>query len=324
MRFQYILEKINTASIIEDPFPHLEIQNIFEQADFNKIIESDDIKLPPAINDANLFDILFDKGYRIIEFPGCTENYKEYINWHSNKKITRKTNTACEGFGVVLRQENPGSEAVKELVRFLKSRDIVECLARKFNIGSYSFTHDYGIQKYLDGYEISPHPDIRRKALTYMVNINPDIRSHSYNHHTHYLKFKKEFDYIRTYWQGNPEIDTCWVPWEWCNTYKCQTENNSMVIFSPGADTLHAVKADYDHLGNQRTQLYGNLWYENSPATVFGTKWEKFTAEYQTESVCKTKLSFSIIPFFNWQEIKKHQAEEYRCNSFKKKYQIST
>ena len=293
MRFQYILEKINTAPIIEDPFPHLEIQNIFEQADFNKIIESDDIKLPPAINDANLFDILFDKGYRIIEFPGCTENYKEYINWHSNKKITRKTNTACEGFGVVLRQENPGSEAVKELVRFLKSRDFVECLARKFSIESYSFTHDYGIQKYLDGYEISPHPDIRRKALTYMVNINPDIRSHSYNHHTHYLKFKKEFDYVRTYWQGNPEIDTCWVPWEWCNTYKCQTENNSMVIFSPGADTLHAVKADYDHLANQRTQLYGNLWYENSPATVFGTKWENL--QLNTKQNQSAKLNYRSV-----------------------------
>lgn len=33
-------------------------------------------------------------------------------------------------------------------------------------------------------------------------------------------------------------------------------------FFSPSDDTLHAVKARYDHLVAQRTQMYGNLWYE--------------------------------------------------------------
>ena len=51
------------------------------------------------------------------------------------------------------------------------------------------------------------------------------------------------------------------MPWDWCEVQKTQTENNSIVIFSPSNDTLHAVKADYNHLTYQRTQLYGNLWY---------------------------------------------------------------
>jgi hypothetical protein len=46
-----------------------------------------------------------------------------------------------------------------------------------------------------------------------------------------------------------------------CKTEFVQTQNNSMVIFSPSNDTLHAVKANYDHLKGQRTQLYGNIWY---------------------------------------------------------------
>ena len=38
----------------------------------------------------------------------------------------------------------------------------------------------------------------------------------------------------------------------------------SIVLFSPSNDTLHGVKADYNHLYTQRTQLYGNLWYKES------------------------------------------------------------
>jgi hypothetical protein len=34
------------------------------------------------------------------------------------------------------------------------------------------------------------------------------------------------------------------------------------VIFAPSSGTLHAVRAHYDHLAGQRTQFYGNLWYE--------------------------------------------------------------
>ena len=39
---------------------------------------------------------------------------------------------------------------------------------KKFNINTDSYRSDIGIQKFLDGYEISPHPDIRSKAITFM------------------------------------------------------------------------------------------------------------------------------------------------------------
>jgi hypothetical protein len=51
---------------------------------------------------------------------------------------------------------------------------------------------------------------------------------------------------------------------------KQQTENNSIVIFSPRWDTMHAIRAHYDHLVTQRTQFYGNLWYETSDVPPYG------------------------------------------------------
>lgn len=41
-----------------------------------------------------------------------------------------------------------------------------------------------------------------------------------------------------------------------------QRENNSMVIFFSKNDTMHGVKATYNYLNGQRTQMYGNFWYK--------------------------------------------------------------
>ena len=44
------------------------------------------------------------------------------------------------------------------------------------------------------------------------------------------------------------------------NNYTVQQSiNNSIVLFAPNIDTLHAIKMQYDHNKFQRTQLYGNL-----------------------------------------------------------------
>jgi hypothetical protein len=96
-----------------------------------------------------------------------------------------------------------------------------------------------------------------------MVNINPDTHSEFSAHHTHYLRFDEKHQYVQSFWEGNPDMDRCWVPWSWCKSEKVQSENNSIVIFAPANDTLHGVKANYNHLTNQRTQLYGNFWYHN-------------------------------------------------------------
>ncbi|MEO0061585.1 MAG: hypothetical protein RLZZ08_145 [Pseudomonadota bacterium] len=154
---------------------------------------------------------------------------------------------------------------------------------------------DTGIQKYLHGYEISPHPDIRRKALTWMLNINTGDFSEDQEFHTHYLRLKPEWSFITAFWQGNPQIDRDWLPWSWCETVKRQRQNNSLVIFAPSDDTIHAVKASYDHLGMQRTQMYGNLWHparrlpkvEYSQFTISGEAYRRHEQASAREKVVR-------------------------------------
>jgi hypothetical protein len=275
MQFQYIIDKINSAKFEDYPFPHIQINNLFNEKHLEQILASNEIAVSSVESDEQLFSSLFEKGYKIINFPGCITDRDIYLKWHKEKGNHQKnyTNTACEGFGMTLRLISPQSSTISDLSEFMKGREFQEALAAKFGVDLEAVTYDTGIQKYLDGYEISPHPDIRRKALTYMVNINPGAQSEKQDHHTHYLTFRDEFRYVQAYWDGHLSEERCWVPWSWCETKKMQRENNSMVIFSPRNDTMHGVKATYNHLNGQRTQMYGNLWYKEVKVNG-GPEWE--------------------------------------------------
>ena len=78
MDLSYVIEKIKNAELSEFPFRHIEINNLFNKEDLEKIINSQEITIN-AENDESLFNKLFKSHYKIISFPGCTENYKEYI-----------------------------------------------------------------------------------------------------------------------------------------------------------------------------------------------------------------------------------------------------
>lgn len=295
-KFEYVIEKVKNAEFKTHPFPHIEIDNLFTDEDFEKLVASDDILTGNFTCDDELFESLFAKNYRVIDFPGCTSDIEEYKSWHKSKSKSNKTNTSCEGFGVVLRLIEARSRVVKECMEFINSPEFIESIAEKFGIDAGDCNYDCGIQKYLDGYEISPHPDIRRKALTYMVNINSSPESESQDHHTHYLSFNPSRKYVQSYWEGNAKIDTCWVPWDWCETVKQQKKNNSMVIFSPNSSTMHGVKASYDHLNHQRTQLYGNLWFKESPADTLGTHWTDLDITHNSSGDRKLKVS-DMVPY---------------------------
>ena len=289
MSFEYLLEKINAAQFEHEPFSHLHIKNFFNDEHFSQITAAPEIALRARDSDDQLFDELFEAGYKIIDFPGCITNKDTYISWHSVKGAKQThNNSSCEGFGVTLRLMSAGSPFISEVMQFINGQQLQDVLAAKFGIDLDDVFYDSGIQKYLDGYEISPHPDIRKKALTFMVNINPGPGSEEKEHHTHYLVFRDAYKYVQAYWEGHPEDDRCWVPWSWCDTRKMQRENNSIVIFSPTNLTMHGVKARYDHLGSQRTQLYGNLWYHAESVTGH-PEWEDFVI-----TQAKPKLAASI------------------------------
>ena len=261
--FNYLLDKIQQSDFVQDPFRHLYIEEFFSEQHFDQIVGSPEIYGPKATTDLELIDELVRLGYRQIKFPGTANDINSYLRWRRrpNRKDIEKT---CSSFGLVFRLEEVTSPIIKELNKFLLSSQFKQVIAKKFRLSDEKTNIDTGIQKYLDGYEISPHPDVRRKALTYMVNINPAKNSEELAYHTEYMQLIPEYEYIKSFWRNNVEVERDWLPWECAKTKKIQKRNNTIVIFSPNEETIHAVKADYNHFQTQRTQLYGNLWYESS------------------------------------------------------------
>lgn len=275
--FDYILEKIRDAKWIEEPFRHIEINSLFTDEHFAAITQASEVKLSSQPNDRALITALENHGWKPIPFPGTTENVESYLKWHATRKKHWNLNT-CEGFGMTYRLYETSSDIIAELKAFMESDAFKNALLEKFDIDADAVNYDAGIQKYLDGYEISPHPDIRRKALTYMVNINPSENSEDLQYHTHYMRLRDERRYVGTYWQHNELSERCWVPWDWATTEKRQYANNSIVLFAPNNDSIHAVRAEYDHLESQRTQLYGNFWFNESVIDLHPS-WQSFVVD---------------------------------------------
>jgi hypothetical protein len=259
--FDYLLDKIVSAPFVEFPFKHIYLDDFLSDEHFNHVVNTKQINLPQSKSTEQLIDLLLGNKYSPVSFPGCTADINEYITWFNSDRTTRFKTNLIEGRGMAMRMVSYEDQLLSELVSFLNSDIFHSTIKKKFDKTS-STRIETAIQKYLTGYEISPHMDIRRKCLTYMVNINPGVGSEDLKIHTHYLTFKKEYSQLYDFWKNNNDIDRCWVPWEWCTSELTQTKNNSMIMFAPSNDTLHAVKADYNHLDIQRTQIYGNLWYD--------------------------------------------------------------
>lgn len=260
MTFDYLLDKIADAEMSDVPFAHVEIADFLTDEHFQAITHERQIALDSVATTEDLLDTLEASGYQIIPFPGCALSKSQYLKWF-NGDSRKSLHPATEGFGMVCRLTRYDSPIVKELDEFFRSDRLRALLVEKFGIEA-DIQVDAGIQKYLHGYEISPHPDTRRKALTWMLNLNPSDGSEHLDFHTHYMRLKDEWRFIGEFWRYNPDVDRCWLPWDWCTTVKQQARNNTIVFFSPTDDSIHAVKASYDHLRTQRTQAYGNLWYQ--------------------------------------------------------------
>jgi hypothetical protein len=266
--FNSLITKIKDADFTREPYRHIFIQDFIEPIYFDSIIYSDEILLSRSNNTEELAGLIQEKGWEPIQFPGTTTNLEEYILWENGLQEDSNVDT-CEGFGMVFRLKRPKTQILSDIQEFLQSDQFIEVLCDKFGLDNSNVYADTGIQKYLNGYEISPHPDVRSKALTFMVNINSSEKSETLDYHTKYMTFKSKYKYVQEFWKYNDRYDRCWVPWSWCETAFEQAVNNSIVIFSPSDNTLHAVKASYDHLETQRTQLYGNLWYSNMSSTGY-------------------------------------------------------
>ena len=318
--FTYLIDKIKKAKFQELPFKHLQLNEFLNEKDFNEITSSREINLPEQETDENLFEELFKYGYKIIPFPGAITDHKQYIENHK-RRIPIESHSACESSGVVLRLMKPNTKILIDLKNFIESKEFNLVLAEKFNLDLEQCSIDTGIQKYLDGYEISPHPDLRKKALTFMININTSEQAFKESYHTHYLEFKINKNYVKEYWKGNPYAERCWIPWDWCVTKKQQKNNNSIIIFSPSFDSHHAIKANYLHLKNQRTQIYGNLWYKNEIGYDFiesnqNLDWNQLNFQPQPHKYSLAKRILNKIKNFNKGNLENNLIDRSRKDNY--------
>lgn len=260
--FSYLLEKLLAADFENKPFKHIYLENFLSEEHFEYITNAKQIKLPAKTTDEEILSLIEKNGYEPIAFPGCTSNVAEYLDWRKGITKYKHKHGLLEAVGISFRMKRYDDPVLEDLVNFLNTDTFHNAVKEKFGATEPTYV-ETAIQKYMDGYEISPHPDIRKKCLTYMVNINPADNSEDLNYHTHYCTFKPDYQRVQDFWRDTPRWDTCWVPWSWCDTHHRQTKNNSVVMFRPNYDTLHAVRAHYNHLTTQRTQIYGNLWYNS-------------------------------------------------------------
>ena len=259
--FSYLSNKIEKCEFSTLPFKHLYIENFLSDEHFKLILNDKQIHFENKPDTLSMINELTLNNYDVQQFPGCSTNVQEYLT-ALNDDIwpNERGGTPIESYGITFRLKEYKSAFIKSLIEYLNGPEFKLTLENKFDLEPNNRIIT-AIQKNLSKYEISPHPDVREKALTYLININKDSSVDKEPVHTHLLKFKPEYEFIYDYWKNNLSENRCWVPWDWCESIKITNNNNSLVMFAPNVDTLHAVKLDYDHTKFQRTQLYGNLMY---------------------------------------------------------------
>jgi hypothetical protein len=276
--FSYLSQKIEGSKFKKEPFDHIVVDDFFTDEHFNKITNSKQIKTRKFETHKDVVDGLIGLGYEPQPFPGCITDVDEYIKFADKKnKINRSLikgygKNVIEGYGLTMRLNRIDDDFLVKLIKYLNGDEFQGVLKSKFLIEK-EVSIETAYQKNLKHYEISPHCDTSRKALTYMINIYNNENVKDLEMHTSFLKFKKEYNYLYDFWKHS-DYDPVWIPWGWCEEVKKTNTNNSISIFRPDYNTLHAIKVSEDHFENQRNQIYGNLWYD-TPVKSKSTTWEK-------------------------------------------------
>lgn len=259
--FTYLCNKILDGNFQYSPFKHIVIEDFLKKGHLDEILNDKQIHFAETESTIKTVEFLRTRGYKVQNFPGCTSDLGEYIRHYKNNSFPKfRKGTPVSSYGITFRLSEIGNKKINEIIKYMNGDEFKEALETKFKISNKTEIIT-AIQKNLSHYEISPHPDIRSKALTYLLNINKDSYVDNEPVHTHLLKFNEEWKHIQNYWENNINVERTWVPWEWCSTIKTTNKNNSIVLFAPSNDTLHAAKMIYDHNKFQRTQIYGNLMY---------------------------------------------------------------
>ena len=233
---EYIFQKINDVKIISKPFPHIIIEDFFDEEFINELINS--IKID------NINEI--KSKYHEVIYPGAID-----------KKLSLTTRPTGSGLVYALNKSILDKHEI--FVNLLESDGFKQVLFDKFNIPKeIDGWNVYQINKDLNGYEISPHPDVTGKIITWQCNITNDNTLDNYNLSTrlHTIKpeYKDELNKITS--DKNPRP---WGKWEWFDEgISVPYKENAFFAFAPSNISHHSVILDnYPQDRSQRTMMRG-------------------------------------------------------------------
>lgn len=230
-----IIKKIEEAEIIVKPFPHIVISNFLEDDDLIDILDNIDI------DNLNVID----KKYKLVQYPGA-------------KTTTEELTKRPTGVGLVYALKEEYSKNNIKLNTILDSDEFKQTLMKKLNIPTnIDGWNVYQINKDLNGYEISPHPDITGKVITYQLNLsNTDILN-NFDLGTKFHIIKPE--YLKYINELSKQRKRPWGKWEWFNEGKSiPYQKNTFMAFAPSDISYHSVKLEnYPQQKHQRTMLRG-------------------------------------------------------------------
>lgn len=261
LNFDYLAQKILDAKFLYSPFKHLIINDFLSNEHFTQLTTHKQVKFDTFNTLNDVIETLIKAGYVSVSMPGGTSSIDEYINSLSTNNWNVDSNK-MSGLGLVFKLQTTRDPFMSALLNYVNGASFHNSLRAKFAL-SESTALSAALHKYLTGYEISPHADSVKKAITMLVNVNTDSTCTNEHMHTQLLSFNDNRKYIGEFWKYNTQYDRDWLPWEWCKTEKIVNENNTAIIFSPSYNTLHGVKCKFDHLKYQRTLIYSNLFYTN-------------------------------------------------------------
>lgn len=274
--FDYLLDRVRDAEWVSEPFPHLEIYPFLSDEHLHDLVTDPDVTLPPFNSSRHLIKTLMTRGYEVQQFPGSITSIPTYLEeleklpCHSREESIALNEMVGRGLTMRLKETKSdvsGSKTYSRLLAFMNSEDWRDALLNKFNI-TRETTIFSAIQKYLKKYIISPHPDHKTKALTYVMNINRDEEAAARAEAgTNLFAIDPNNQWVERVWK-NCTFERAWIPWQWARRAKTINENNNMLVFSPHESSLHGIHLDYDHLQWQRTQLYGNAFYRHANGGV--------------------------------------------------------
>ena len=134
--FEEVMTKIKNTEIVNEPYPHILIENIFPQDFYDDLLE----KLPTI-----------DEYVAKSKYPG-----RKTLTLDSLEKLSQEKKFFWE-----------------QMTNWLKSDEFANMLLKKFTIEKEGHS-DFFLHKDLEDFEVTPHTDLRSKLVTYLFYLPKD------------------------------------------------------------------------------------------------------------------------------------------------------